>query len=153
MPATTNLGIVYVEQAQSQKELTVNNGFDRIDEAALIFLTHDAHLDSGEEYVLPYASDGTPRTFDLTAIRIRCAGAPSSTLTITANKSTGSGAFSGTSLLDGTAFTITSGVFEGSRTTGFSANTGLTSGTKIKIDLTSSGQTGAKIHLEFKEII
>ena len=152
MPSTSILGIVYVEQAQSQKELTVNNGFDRIDEAALLFLTHDAHLDSSEEYVLPYAYDGTSRTFDLSAIRIRCAGAPSSTLTITANKSTSSGSFSGTNLL-GTAFTIASGTFEGSRTTGFSAHTGLTSGTKIKIDLTSSGQTGGKIHLEFKEIV
>jgi hypothetical protein len=152
MPATPRLAIVYVEQAQSQKELTVNSGFDRIDDVALGFLTHDAHVADGEEYVLPYAYDGSARTFDLKAIRIRCAGAPSSTLTITAEKSTGAGTFSGTTLLS-TAFTITSGVFEGSRTTGFSGATGLTSGTKIKVGLSSSGQTGGRVLLEFQEII
>jgi hypothetical protein len=149
---TTRLGIVYIDQAQSQKELTANNAFDRIDDVAKAFLTHSEHVADGEEYVLPYAYDGTSRTYDLKAIRVRCAGAPSSTLTVTAEKSTGSGAFSGTTLL-GSSFTIASSVFEGSRTSSFSGATGLASGTKIKIGLSSSGQTGSRILLEFQEII
>ena len=149
---TTRLAIDYVDQAQSQKEVTVNEGFDRIDESALTYLTKDIRIADGEECVLPYGYDGTSRSFDLKAIRVRCAGAPTSTLTITAEKSTGSGAFSGTTLLS-SSFTIANGTYEGARTSSFSGATGLASGTKIKISLSSSGQTGSRILLEFQEII
>jgi hypothetical protein len=152
MSTTARIGITLIEEAQSQKATTVNEGFQRIDDAMEPVKTFSRSVADGEVLVLPYSYDGTSRSFDLKAIRLRCETAPSSTLTITAEKYAGSVAFSGTSVLS-SSFTIASGAFEGSRTTGFTGSTGLTSGTKIKVGLSASGQAGSRIGLEFEEIV
>lgn len=146
MPSTSRLGIVYVEQAQSQKEVSVNAGFDVIDDAAVATKTlvlggTGMHADGFNPVeTLPYGYDGSTRNFVLKAVRFRTELAVGSSLDIELFHNSGSGAIGTTSVFSST-FSMASGQREAARTTGFSA-TSFSSGHKFQFTLPDEWFTG-----------
>lgn len=157
MSSTARLGIVEVEQAQSQKEVTVNAGFQKVDDAAITFKTYEMEFqwlgfeissDARVPKILPYAYDGTSRTFVLKRVHYRCEST-SSGISLDVSKYTGTGAASPTTMLSAG---LTDGAHENTFTSGFTSAT-CHSGDKVWPSLDNDGPNGMTVLLVFEETL